>query len=115
MRLGKIHPAALIDHLRLQGLGQLHQQAHARRRARRAIHHDHRILRLRQQARSFFYGAGVALRRRGGHIARDIRLSTVVFHRLLLQTRIERNGDRPIGRRHRNFVGTHERLRKMLQ
>ena len=43
----EIHAPALIDDRRLQRFGQLDEQLHARRRARRAVRDDHRVLRRR--------------------------------------------------------------------
>ena len=115
MRVGEVHPAALVDDLRLQKLGQLDQEPHAVLAARGTIGDDHRVLRIGEKPRRLFHGAAIALRRRGGHVARNVELFAVVADGLLLQAGIERDGDRSIGRRHRDLVRTHEGLREMLQ
>ncbi len=115
MRPREIHPPALVDHPRLQQLGELHQQRDACRRARRAVDDDHRVLRAGEEPRRFLHGARVALRRRGRHVARDVGLFAVLLHRLLLQAGVERDRHRAVRRRHRDLVGAHERLREMLQ
>ena len=116
VRLRKVHASGLVDDFRLQQLGQLHQQAYAGRRARRAIDHDHRVGRAGEQARRFFHRTRIALRRRGRCVARNGGHFAVEFlHRLLLQAGIEGNGHRAVGRRHGDFVSAHKGLRKMLQ
>ena len=113
--LGEVHAAALIDDPRLQELGQLDQKPHAVLGARRTIGDDHRILRVGEQPRRFLDGAGIALRRRARHIARNIELLAVVLDRLLLNAGVERDCHRSVRRRHRDLVGAHERLRVVLQ
>ena len=86
MRFRKIHPGTLVHDARLQQLRQLDQQFDALGCARRAIGHDHRILRTGQQLRRLLHRAGITLRRRGGDIARDVELGPVIFRRFLLQS-----------------------------
>ena len=84
--------------------------------ARRAIDHDHRPLGVGEKPRRFLHRAGLALRRRGRRVFRDVELLAVVLpDRLLLQAGVERDHHRPVGRRHRDLVGAHERLREVLQ
>ena len=101
---------------RLQRLGELHEQPHAVRGARRAIDHDHRPFGVGEEPRRFLHRAGVALRRRACDVFRDVELLAVVrVDRLLLEAGIEREHHRAVRRRHRNLVGAHERLREVLQ
>ncbi len=116
MRPGEVHAPALVDHPRLQDLGELDQELHAIRRARRAVGDDHRVLRRGEQPRRLLHRARIALRRRGRHVARDIRLAAaVVPHRLLLEPGVERDRHRSVGRGHRDLVGANEGLREVLQ
>ncbi len=63
MACREIHSPGLIDHRALQRFGQIDEARKARRRARRAVRDNHRILRRNQQARRFGHGAGIAHRR----------------------------------------------------
>ena len=106
----------LIHDRRLQDFGELDQQLHAVRRARHAVDDDHRLLRADEQLRGFArwrpdrpaaasscvsFGIAEACRR--------------LVNRLFLQLGVEREHHRPVGRRHRDLVGAHERLREMLR
>jgi 2-polyprenyl-3-methyl-5-hydroxy-6-metoxy-1,4-benzoquinol methylase len=51
--------------------------------------------------------AGISLRRRGRHIARNIQPLAVLVDRRLLQTGVERDRDRSHRRRHCDLVGAH--------
>ncbi len=114
MGLGEVHAGALIDHRRLQQLGELNQKRNAVGRAGGAIDHDHGTLGIGEKLRRFAHCAGIALRRRGRHVTRDGEL-LAVLDRLLLQPGIERDCDRRIGRRHRDLISAHERLREVLE
>jgi hypothetical protein len=116
VRPREVGAAALVDDTRLQRLGELDQQLDAVRRARHAVGDDHRVLRLGEELRRFLHGAAVARGRRGGNVARDIELVAAVgLDRLLLQPGVERDHHRTVGRRHRDLVGAHHRLREVLQ
>ena len=75
VRVREVHAGALVDHRRLQRLGKLDQKLDAVRRARRAVDHDHRTLGIGEKPRRFPHRAGIALRRRGRHVTRDVRAS----------------------------------------
>ena len=115
MGIGEVHPAALVDHDRLQGFSQLHQQQHAILGARQPIDHDDRVLSIGQKPSGLLDRSGIPLRRSSRHVAGDVQFLAVALNRLLLQTRIEGDCNGSIGRRHGNLVGAHEGLREMLQ
>ena len=111
----EVHPAALVDHLRLQELGQLHQEPDAVLASSDTVGDDHRVLRVGEQLRCLFHGAAIALRRRGRNVTRNGEPFAVIADRLLLQTGVERDCDRSAGRRHGDLEGAHEGLREVLE
>src|SRR5207253_2350345 len=100
---------------RLQAFGQLHQQSNAVLGARGTIEYDHWILCIGQEPRRFLDRTGIALWGRGRNVTWDGELLAVVADRLLLEAGIERDRDRPVGRRHCDLVGAYHRLGEMLQ
>src|SRR5262249_55802008 len=96
VRFREVHPAALIDNRGLQAFSKLDEQLYAVRCPCGAVDNDDRVLGIGEQACRFLYRTAVALWRRAGHEARDIKLLAYVADRLLLQASVQRHHHRSV-------------------
>ena len=116
MGVWEIEAVLLVDHRHLQQFGELDEQSDALLRSRAAVRDNHRVLGIDQELGRLAERRRIRVRRGRCDVARRIEaLELVAVDRLLLQSGVERDHHRAVGRCHRELVGAHEGLREVLQ
>ncbi len=112
----EVHPVLLVHHRHLNELCELYQQINALLGARHTVRDDDRVLRIDKKFCRLTERSRIGVRRRCRNVARRVEaVSVLLLDAFLLEAGVERNHHRPVRRRHRVFVGAHERLREVLE